>query len=106
MPNAMQRAINELNPTPDYSDGSAIVNEATINGAIQQNQQAQQAAMLQQLLTNPNLTANLESSALGQAMQNNAQQEQPSTANYFQDYSRNSNDVYDSAYSGTFNQHK
>ena len=103
MPNAMQRAMDELNPTPDYSDGSAFVNEATINGAVQQNQQAQQAAMLQQLLTNPNLTANLESSALGQAMQDSVQQ-QPSTANLFRDYSRNSNDIYESAYSDLLRQ--
>ena len=103
MPNAMQRAMDELNPTPDYSDGSAFVNEATINGAVQQNQQAQQVAMLQQLLTNPNLTANIETSALGQAMQDSVQQP-PSTANLFRDYSRNSNDVYESAYSDLLRQ--
>ena len=95
----LQRAVNEsVNAAPDFSNGSAIVNEATVNGAAQEKQQAQQMQMLQQLLTNPNLTANLETSAMGQAMQANAPQQQPMAMGMNEDYSRNSDSVYDSVY--------
>lgn len=97
-----QQAVNEVTNAapaqPDFSDGSAIVNEATVNGAMQKKQQEQMLENLQQILTNPNLSANIETSALARAIQENAPQQQSAPLGIQHDYSRSSDDYYESAY--------